>query len=234
MPNDGNHAERLAFEALELLQAIVSEAHDLSPKAAPLEAGFAYRHVNNISWLAEDALFLMGHGHIAGPPIIARVMLESTIYLAAAKSHPNFPARKTVWELKGWLRRIRLLEMEDAVRDLVPELESKIRKIEAEHGLDPQDREWSVSECARRSEIVDFLRKNYFMLSQHSHSSAVGLLSRHDGTDARTIRQTIIGCMLMASGFAPQLLPTLTPQDHIDRAAALLGELVEMVEKNRI
>src|SRR5262249_9130013 len=162
--------------------------------------------------------FLMNQGRIAGPPIIARAMLESTIYVAASKSHANFPARKTVWELKGWLRRIRQLGMHDAVRDLVPEIERKIQKIQTDHDLDPDDQEWSVSECARRSELVDFLRKEYFMLSQHSHSSAVGLLARHDGTDSGISRQTIVGCILMTSGFAPQLLPTFTPQEHVDRA----------------
>jgi hypothetical protein len=223
--------QALALNALELLQTIVNESHELLPKAAPLESGFIYRHTNNVSWLAEEALFLIAQGRIAGPPIIARAMLESTIYLAASRSYANLPARKTVWELKDWLRRARHLGMDDAVCDLVPEIERKIRKIQTDHDLDPEDKEWSLSECACRSELVDFLRKEYFMLSQHSHSSAVGLLSRHDGTDSRTIHQTIVGCILMTSGFAPQLLPTRSPQKHIDHAAILLDELVQIIEK---
>jgi len=217
---DHDDFESLSGGALDLIQKVVSEAHALLPESAPIEDGFVYRHANNISWLAADALFLMEKGCIAGPPIIVRVMLESVIYLAAARSHPNFPARKTVWELKGWLRRTKQLD--------------KIREIQTKHHLDPKDREWSVSECARRSEMADFLRKDYFMMSQHSHSSAAGLLARHEGTDARTTRQTLIGSMLMASGFAPQLLPTISPQQHVDRAAALLGKLVEMIERKEI
>lgn len=220
-------------ECLSLLQKIVGEAHDLSPKAAHLEEGFVYRHANNVSWLGEDALFLMEQNRLAAPPVIARAMLESTIYLAASYAHANFPARKTVWELKGWVRRIRSVGMEDAIHEMIPQMQKKIRDIETKHGLDPQDKEWLVSECARRSE-VDFLRKNYLALSQHSHSSAVGLLSRHDRTDAGTVRQTIVGSMLMAAGFAAKLLPTLTPQEHIDRATALLDELVEMIEKKEL
>jgi uncharacterized membrane-anchored protein YhcB (DUF1043 family) len=224
----------LAFDALDLLQQVVQEAHDLSPKAAPLEDGFVYRHANNISWLAADALFLMENDRIATPPIIVRAISESTIYLAASKSHRDFAARKTVWELKGYLRRIRKLGMEAAIRELIPQMEQKIRDIQTKHSLDPDEEEWSVSECAQKSELVDFLRKNYFSLSQHSHSAAAALLARHGGTDARVATQTLIGCMLMASAFAAQLLPTLTPRQHVDRATALLDQLVNMIEKREI
>jgi hypothetical protein len=87
----------------------VEEAHDLHDKNEQdtmiVETVYPYRHANNLCWLADDLILLLRNGHIASPPVIARAMLESLFYLAACKNVSKFAVRKTIWEMREFVRR---------------------------------------------------------------------------------------------------------------------------------
>jgi hypothetical protein len=217
--------------ALDLLSAIVEEAHDDPTPPGPIETGLLYRHANNIVWLATDLTLLMNEGRIAGPPILLRAMLESMFHLAAGVSVPNFAARKAVSELMELDRRLRVLEVDQQTTEILSKLIAERVRLQTQYQLDPKEGPWTVSRCIRESTTMEFLRNTYFLLSQHTHAASSALLSRHTGIETGILQSTIIGCIAMSAGFAAQLLPTKTPQAYVDKAAALIGELTEMMTR---
>lgn len=230
VPLGSEQAQLLYSRALDLLAEIVEEAHDAPQGERPVESAFVYRHANNIVWLATDVITLMREERISGPPILARVMLESLFNLGAAITVPNFAARKTVSELKDWVRRIQALNILDSGPSAeVTLLESQIAQLQIDYQVDPNDSRWTVARCIEAAPDVSFLRTSYFLLSQHTHSSSAGLSARHSGVDVGVINQTLIGCITIAVGFAAQLLPTENPQKYVDAASSLLQELNGMV-----
>jgi len=78
---------------------------------------------------------------------------------------------------------------------------------------------------------MDFLRKEYFILSGNTHSSAFALVSRDDRIYEGLIHQTVITCLVMGAGFAAQLLPTNDPQAHIDNATALGHRHLDLIAR---
>jgi Family of unknown function (DUF5677) len=192
------------------------------------------RHANNIVWLATDIICLVQEDRIAGPPILARAMLESVFVLAAATCVPNLAARKAVSELKEWQQRLRKLNMFEAheLADMDAQANEQIHRIQTEYDIDPNDPMWTPTRCARESGIAEFFLRGYFLLSQHTHSSTAGLLTRHSGTDAGLVHQTIISCLVMATGFAAQLFPIKNPQKAVDEAALMLRDLMDLMSRN--
>lgn len=228
---DGKLVLALYERALDLLSAIVQEAHDDPAPPGPIETGLLYRHANNIVWLATDLTLLLNEGRIAGPPILLRAMLESMFHLAAGVSVPNFPARKAVSELRDVERRLRSFEMDEETKRVLSKLKEQIFRIQAQYGLDPNDAPWTVSRCIRESATMEFLRNTYFLLSQHTHAASSALVGRHTGIETGVLQSTIIGCVAISAGFAAQLLPTKAPQEYVDKAAALIAELTEMMSR---
>lgn len=223
---------RLHTRALDLLTGVVQEAYDAPHPDGPIETGLIYRHANNIVWLAGDIDALIREGRIAGPPILARAMLESVFTLAAGTSVPNFAPRKAISELREWQQRLRNLSMfePDELAEMNREAEKHICRIQKEYGVDSKDPIWTVSRCAQESGTVGAsLRKAYFLMSQHTHSSSAGLLTRHTGSDVGIVHQSIISCLILGAAFGAQLLPVNDPQSIVDEASSLIRELTELV-----
>ncbi len=133
------------------LKRIVGEAHAIQNPAEEdvkvIETVFPYRHANNLCWLAEDLRLLVRNGHIASPQVIARAMLESFFYLAACKTVPNFAARKTVWEMREFLRHACNFVPDDSLASERAEIHRFIDKIERHYGLIANERPWTIARC---------------------------------------------------------------------------------------
>jgi hypothetical protein len=159
-------------------------------------------------------------------------MMESVFVLGAATRVPNFAARKAISELREFQSRMRKLNIfEDAadLQELSSQADKQIRRMQDQYGIEPTDLPWTVSRCAKESGSADFLRKIYFLLSQHTHSSSAGLLTRHSGTDAGIVHQSMISSLILGAAFAAQLLPVVNPQRVVDEATAMLGELNKLI-----
>ena len=230
-PSDENKIRELQFSALELLRRMVREAQDARVDDGPLETTFNYRHASNIVWLTDELLSIMDDGHIAAPAMVARAMLESVFNLAASTSIPNFAVRKTVWELRDRLVRLKNLGIEGALGDQGSQVLAQIERLEREYQLTPKERSWPVSKIATVSGITDFLRKEYLVLSGHVHSSSFALLSRQDCLYEKLIHQTVINCLVLGTGFAAQLLPTKNPQADIDKATELGAQHIALISR---
>lgn len=231
MANSDEEISTLETSALALLQQIVEEAHDAPGGDGPIEIGFNYRHANNIAWLAIELLSCIERGHVASPPIIVRAMLESLFNLAASTCINQFPARKIVWELRDYLARAKNLDLENVLGDKRLEILALISRLENQYGLTPNERSWSIARIAREAGTTDFLRKEYFTLSGHTHSSSFALLSRHDGVYGPLIHQTLVSCLVMGAAFAAQLLPIHDPQARLDHAVALGQQQLDLISR---
>lgn len=207
----------------------MQEVHESPGDGGPLEESFHYRHANNVVWLADEVLFLIREDQIVGPPILLRVMLESVFNLAASVSIENFHARKTVWELRDMLRRLRNLGLESAMGGNRGDVVALIDRIEKQYALEVNEPSWPVSRIALEAGVTAFLRKEYFILSGHIHSSSATLLSRDSGTYSGLIHQTLITSLVLSAGFSAQLLETKDPQVYIDRATALGHQQQELI-----
>ena len=216
------------------LKRIVGEAHAIQNPAEEdvkvIETVFPYRHANNLCWLAEDLRLLVRNGHIASPQVIARAMLESFFYLAACKTVPNFAARKTVWEMREFLRRASNFVPDDSLAAERAEIHRFIDQIELHYGLTANERPWTIARCVDECGDVAFLRGNYFFLSQHTHGSFLGLAARHDHRHSSLVQQAVLGSLIMGCAFAAQVMPTATPQQHVDNATTLMGKLLQLIE----
>jgi hypothetical protein len=116
--------------------------------------------------LADEVLFLIGEGQIVGPPILLRVILESVFNLAALVSIENFHARKTVWELRDWLRRLRNLGLESLMGERKTEVLALISRIEKQYGLAGNDPIWPVTRIAhKKPESQTFCGRNILFLA---------------------------------------------------------------------
>src|SRR6266446_9385670 len=146
---------RLFLRALRNLQRIVEQAHELQDdgeeEVKRIATVFPYRHANSLCWLAGDLRLLVRNEHIAAPPVIARAMLESFFYLAACKSVPNFAARKTIWEMRDFIRRGSNLQLVGPNREWLAaergEIQTTIERIERHYGLNPNERAWTFAQC---------------------------------------------------------------------------------------
>jgi hypothetical protein len=228
---------RLFLRSLRQLKRIVEEAHrmrdDAEGDVKVIEMVFPYRHANNLCWLADDLRLLVRNGHIASQPVIARAMLESFFYLAACKTVPNFAARKSVWEMREFLRRASNfvpLTPEDALAAERAEIHRFIDRIERHYGLTANERPWTITQCINECGDVAFLRANYFFLSQHTHGSFLGLAARHDYRHIPLVQQAVLGSLITGGAFAAQVMPTATPQQHVDNATTLMGKLLQLME----
>jgi hypothetical protein len=227
---------------LRNLKRIVEEAYGLldpnEEDVKIIETVFPYRHANNLCWLAEDLMLLVRSGYIASPPVIARAMLESFFYLVACKTVPNFAARKTVWEMRDFLRRTSNLGAVDSNDDEFLAERAKIHafigSIERHYGLVANERPWTLAQCVEACGDVGFLKVNYFFLSYHTHGSFIGLTARHDDRHNSLMQQAVLGSLIMGSAFAVQVLPTATPQQHIDKATKLLDQLFQLIESGSL
>jgi Family of unknown function (DUF5677) len=222
--------------SLRNLQRIVEEAYGLLDQneedVKKIETVYPYRHANNLCWLAEDLILLIRSGHIASPPVIARAMLESFFYIVACKSVPNFAARKTVWEMRDFVRRTSNLVGVEG-NELAAErekIQQFIAQIENHYRLVPNERPWTIARCIEECGDVSFLKPNYFFLSQHTHGSFIGLTARHDDRHTSLTQQAVLGSLIMGSAFIVQVVPTATPQQHIDKATKLLGRLFQLID----
>ena len=77
-------------------------------------------------------------------------MLESFFYLAACKAVPNFAARKTVWEMREFLRRasnLVLISSDDWMPAERAEIHGFINRIERHYGLVAKERPWTIAQC---------------------------------------------------------------------------------------
>lgn len=227
----------LFLKSLRHLQVIVEEAHDLHDEDAEdvtkIETVFPYRHANNLCWLAEDLLLLIEDERIASTAVIARAMLESFFYLAACNSVPNFAARKSIWEMREFLRRSRKLVESPSDNWLVAEtaeIQQFIERIERHYGMAANEPAWTIARCIDECGDVAYLRLNYFFLSLHTHSTFMGLTAQHEGRHAWLIQQSVLGCLTIGAAIAPQVIPTHSAQQHVDKATELLGELLELIK----
>lgn len=161
-------------------------------------------------------------------------MLESFFCLAACESVPNFAARKTIWEMREFIRRAtNLRSAEPNDQWLVAErseILSAIQKIEARYQRIPNERPWNINRVLEACEEVAFLKTNYFLLSEHAHGSFIGLTARHEDRHTFILQQSVLGTLIMGAGFAAQVVPTATPQGHVDKSVELMGDLLESME----
>jgi hypothetical protein len=227
---------RLFLVGLRRLKRIVEEAHamqDVTERdVSVIKTVFPYRHANNLCWLADDLRLLVRNGHIAGAPVIARAMLESFFYLAACKTVPNFAARKSIWEMREFLRRASNFVTDDSLIEEQKKIQRFIAQIERHYGLVTNERPWTIARCIDECGDVGFLKANYFFLSQHTHGSFLGLTARHEGRHTPLVQQAALGSLIMGYGFAAQVIPTAMPQQHVDDATVLMGKLLQLIESN--
>jgi hypothetical protein len=154
------------------------------------------------------------------------------------QSVSNFAARKTIWEMREFIRRAKnlgstgpndqWLQAENA------EILSAIQKIEARYGLIPNERSWSIKRILEACGEVAFLKTNYFFLSEHAHGSFMGLTVRHEGRHTLVVLQSVLGTLIMGAGFAAQVVPTATPQRHVDKSVELMGELLQLMQSGAL
>jgi hypothetical protein len=157
-------------------------------------------------------------------------MLESFFYLAACKTVPNFAARKTVWEMREFLRRASNFVPDESLASERVEIHRFIDKIERHYCLIANERPWTIARCIDECGEVGFLKWNYFFLSQHAHGSFLGFAGRHDDSHSSFVQQAVLGSLIMGSAFAAQVMPTATPQHHVDNATALMEKLLQLID----
>lgn len=227
---------RLLLRSLRQLKQIVEEAHALHDASVRdtmvIDTVYPYRHANNLCWLADDLVLLLRNGQIASPPLIARAMLESLFYLAACKNVPKFAERKTVWEMRDFVRRalnLGLVGGDEPMAIERAEIQAFIERLERDHGLVPNEPAWTIKRCIEECGDVGFLKTNYLFLSQHTHASFLGLSARHDDRHTPLLQQAVLGGLIIGGGFAAELLPNASPQSHVDKATALMAELLRLM-----
>ena len=222
---------RLLLRSLHQLKRIVEEAHDRHDESARelkvIEIVFPYRHANNLCWLADDLRLLIRNRCIGSPPVIARAMLESFFYLAACKAVPNFAARKSIWEMREFLRRTSNFALDINVDNEMAAERAKIHafieRIERHYSLTANERPWTIARCIEACGDVAFLKANYFFLSQHTHASFLGLSARHDDRHSSLVQQAVLGSLIIGgwgcgSSSAERFAPAACGQGNIANA----------------
>lgn len=71
-------------------------------------------------------------------------------------------------------------------------------------------------------------RSEYFIFSKDVHSTTTGMLAAEVQLHRGHVLKVVTSALLSAAGYIVQVLPTKTPQAHIDQATALLGQLTAL------
>jgi hypothetical protein len=228
-------AEELAKNCFQRLQLVLEDAFAANEKSDERDEriAFVYRHAVTIQRLAEDVMRLEADGHHYSSAIIVRSILECLFNLVAAVKEPRFAVEKLVWEVEDEMKKIRKwisTTGEDGVgfEETITNLETTSSFLRQKHNISGT-LNWNAFECAKKADLVDEYRREYFIYSKAVHATASGIISREQKVGRGHIRQTVLMALLHASGYMVQVVPTKSPQKHIDATADLIEKLTALI-----
>lgn len=227
---------KLTELSLELLERILNEAYQRAPEN-DLRSAFIYRHTRNISDLGEDVLALERQERTSAARIVVRPMIESLFRIVAALKKPSFAAEKLIAELEDegeriqkWIQVDRSIDFQHEMAETLQMLTDYTKRLRREHVVTSRNR-WNVFDTAKAAELDWHYARDYFLYSKYVHSTVSGIISQEYQTARGHVLQTTIFVVLAAAGHAVQFIETATPQAHIDQAASLMGNAINLIEE---
>lgn len=224
--------EKQASHSYRLLLRILEQAYSMR-QDGDVRHAFIYRHAQTLLRLSEDVLHLEAEQRRYSSGIVTRVMLESLFNLVAAVKQPSFAVEKLIWEIEEEEKRIRKWIPSGSVGlgKAIRELEMFKISLRDKHQI-TSVANLNAFECARRADLGDQYRLDYFVLSKQVHATTSGMLSGENGLNSGHVLRTVVFVLLCASAHVVQVLPTKQPQRHLDRAAKLLERLTSLFQKD--
>ena len=224
-------SERIAIESYNLLLRVLTQVFALHEKGN-LRHAFIYRHAQTILRLGEDLFHLEAERRSYSSPIVVRVMLECLFNLAAAVKKEEFAAEKLIWEAEDEARRIQKWLGGDSpcLKETIETLTNWAASIRKQHNV-TTNVNWNTLACAEAAELDDHYRQEYFVFSKKTHATTSGMLSSEKNVGRGFILETTVFILLCAAGHVVQVLPTKSPQRHMNRCTKLTKSLCAAVER---
>lgn len=220
--------EQLASESDALLEKILNDAYS-NFEEGNLRHAFIYRHARHILHLSKDVFELETRRAAYASGIIVRAMLEGLFNLVAAVKQPQFAAEKVVWEIEDEIMRIRKwLGTDSENLESAKQLEEFGASLRKQFPI-PSRMNWKTVECANAAELGQQYRSEYFVLSKRSHAMTSVMIGTEKQFGRGYVLQTAIYILISAAGHLVQVLPTATPQKHVDSAAELVSRLTNAI-----
>src|SRR5207247_1798613 len=91
-------------------------------------------------------------------------------------------------------------------------------------------RKWNTLACADAAELTGHYRTDYFHFSGHTHATTGGIIMQESAAGAGYVLQSLLFILACSVAYAVQVLPTASPQLHMDTATKLLKEITDLVE----
>jgi hypothetical protein len=220
--------DQIAKQSFVLLGEVLDESIELKNEEN-VRIAFVYRHARNIYQLGQDVIFLFEAGRLDSCPVIVRAMLESLFKLVAAVKQPDAAVQILIREAEDDLKRITKWLDPVACAPAIRDLSSFVQRLRSDYQI-TSTKKWNTLECAEAAELGDQYRSEYFHFSGHAHATAGGIILQEVSFGAGQVLQTTLAVVLCATGHAVQVVPTKTPQRHIDTSTRLLQNVVDSIK----
>jgi hypothetical protein len=220
--------DRIAERSFGLLGRILDESIALK-NGEDMRRAFVYRHARNIYQLGRDVIFLLESSRLDSCPVVVRAMLESLFKLVAAVKQPEAAVQIVISEVEDDLARI--TKWLDPV-DCAPAIRGFTefaQHLRSENRI-TSHKKWTTLACAEAAELGEQYRCEYFHFSGHAHATTGGIILQEACFGVGQVLQTTLAVVLSAAGHAVQIVPTKSPQKHIDESAKLLGKVNGLIE----
>lgn len=218
----------VAKQSFHLLDKIGKEAFSLKSDNNFREA-FIYRHTRNIHELGADVVHLMATRRLASCPVIIRAMFESLFKLVTAVKQPQAAIEIFIYEIEEDRKRIEKWLDPIQCAQAINIYSQYAQQLRQENQV-ASNKKWNTEACAAAAEMSEKYRGEYFLFSAHAHASTSGIITQEMKANKGFIYQTLLFIVLYATGHAPQVIPTKSPQQNIDETAKLMIELVRLME----
>lgn len=176
------------------------------------------------------------HDRIDSMFVLVRPLFESLFNLAAAVNNPQFVAEKHVAEIEYCRTRLEKWtefegkEKNNPFADQIHDLSILAEELREKYSI-TSHKKWKTLEVAKAANLEDHYIREYFMFSQNTHASIAGLIAQENECGRKQIIRCAIHVLLATTGHAAQILPTLDPQQYIDKATSLIKELTQMMRE---
>ena len=220
--------DQIAEQSFGLLGRILDESMALK-SGEDMRRAFVYRHARNIYQLGRDVILLIEACRLDSCPIIARAMLESLFKLAVAVKQPDSAIQILISEVEDDLGRITKWLDPASCAPAIKHLSNFAQRLRNEYQI-TSVKKWNTLACAEAAELGEQYRGEYFHFSGHAHATTGGIILQELSFGAGQVLQTTLAVVLSATGHAVQVVPTNSPQKHLDESVELLRNMIGSIK----
>ena len=218
--------DEIADRSFGLLGQVLDESIKLK-NGEDMRRAFVYRHARNIYQLGRDVIFLLESSRLDSCPVIVRAMLESLFKLVAAVKQPDAAVQILISEVEDDLARITKWLDPVACAPAIKSFTEFAQRLRSDFQV-TSFKKWTTLACAEAAELGGQYRGEYFHFSGHAHSTTGGIILQEVSFGAGQVLKTTLPVVLSAVGHAVQVVPTNSPQKHIDQSARLLKKVISL------